>query len=89
MKQYDEEFWEDMQRKAEPEYCLTEIPKDLAGFSLIETHEVYDEDYWKMVAKQINTEHERYVKQCEAMQIDPESGRSTMSWEELNRPFTM
>lgn len=75
-----------MSDKKEQQYCLTEIP-DLGDISDFATDEAYDQEFWDKVAANMRKEHERYVKQCEAMCIDPESGKSTMSWEERNKMF--
>lgn len=48
-----------------------------------------DEEYWKKVYEEEDRLHKKYVKECEGMRIDPVSGRSTMSWEERNKPFTL
>ena len=71
------------------QYCLTEIPKDLLKFSKIKTNEVYDNEYWKGLMDKLKIENEQYEKKCEAMCIDPESGKSTMIWEERNKEFTL
>ena len=73
----------------EPEFCMTEIPKDLAGFALLETHEVYDSAYWNTVAEKRVKENACYEAMCSALQLDPDNGRSTMSWSEMHKPFTM
>lgn len=70
-------------------YAMTEIPKDLLGFSKIETNEVYDKEFWDKVAESIRKENKQYEEQCKRMQIDPVSGKSTMSWEDRNRMFTL
>jgi hypothetical protein len=70
-------------------YAMTEIPKDLRGFSKIETDEVYDKEFWDKVAETIRKENKQYEEQCKRMQIDPVSGKSTMSWEDRNRMFNL
>lgn len=72
-------------------YCMTEISKEfteeLLEFLKLETYEVYDKEYWKRVDLLIIEENERYEELCRNMQIDPISGKSTMSWEERNKMF--
>jgi hypothetical protein len=70
-------------------YVMTEIPKDLLGFSKIQTDEVYDKEFWDKVAESMRKENEDYERMCRNMQIDPISGKSTMSYEERNRMFTL
>lgn len=72
----------------EQEYCLTEIP-DLGDIGQYAEDVEFTTEFWKMVAEYMRKEHERYVKQCEAMCIDPDNGKSTMSWEERNKMFTL
>lgn len=48
---------------------------------------VFDDKFWDDVVEQMQKEHKQYVGMCRQMQIDPVSGRSTMSWEDRNRPF--
>lgn len=68
-------------------YAMTEIPKDLLGFSKIDTDEVYDKEFWNKVVETIRKENKQYEEQCKRMQIDPISGKSTMSWEDRNKMF--
>lgn len=70
-------------------YCLTEIPDlgDFSKFSNIETKVVYDDAFWDSIGKSIEKENKEYEKLCKNMEIDPISGKSTMSWEEKNREF--
>lgn len=49
----------------------------------------YTKEFWEKVREQIKKEHERYEETCRRLKIDPESGKSTMSHEEMNRRFTI
>ncbi len=70
-------------------YAMIEIPEDLYDFSKIETNEIYDKEFWDKVCESIRKENQDYEKLCERMKIDPISGKSTMSYEERNKMFTL
>lgn len=76
-----------MSDKKEQEY-LTEIP-DLGEISKFIDDVEFSQEFWENVAKQINKENKEYVEQCKRLKIDPVSGKSTMSWEERNKMFTL
>lgn len=65
---------------------MKEIP-DLGDIGSYADDVVFDKEFWDKVAKNIREENERYERQCEAMMIDPISGKSTMSWVERNKEF--
>ena len=67
---------------------MTEIP-DLGGIGSYADDEVFDHEFWEKVAKNMREENERYERQCEAMMIDPISGKSTASWEYMQKRFTL
>lgn len=90
-EQFTEEMFEEVDMKKDIQYCLTEIPDlgDIGKFASIETDEVYDKEFWEKVADQIRKENKQYEEQCKRMQINPISGKSTMSWEDRNRMFNL
>lgn len=47
---------------------LTSIPRDIGNFASIETSEVYDETYWRAIAKGIGLENRNFEKLCEMLQ---------------------
>ena len=49
----------------------------------------YTKEFFMEVQEDIKKEYERYEETCRRLKIDPESGKSTMSWEERNRRFTI
>ncbi|MFA5405186.1 MAG: hypothetical protein WC358_09645 [Ignavibacteria bacterium] len=44
-------------------------------------------EFWEQINESIRKENQEYEKLCRSLKIDPVSGKSTMSWEERNRPF--
>lgn len=48
-----------------------------------------DPQHWKDLQKQLIKENLQYEKMCRNMQIDPISGKSTMSYEQMNKRFTI
>lgn len=44
-------------------------------------------EFWEQIDESIRKENQEYEKLCRSLKIDPVSGKSTMSWEERNRPF--
>lgn len=67
-------------------------PEELATLSefLASCGEIkFSDEFWANHEKLVRDENERYAKECRALKIDPVSGKSTMSWEDRNRPFTM
>lgn len=92
-ERFTENDFKEVDMKKDIKYCLTEISKELTDelieFSKIYTNEVYDKAFWDKVVKSMKEEDERYVRQCEAMMIDPISGKSTASWEYMQKRFTI
>lgn len=51
------------------------------------SEKAYDDAFWDKLSKSFKKHNEEYEKLCKNMEIDPISGKSTMSWEERNREF--
>lgn len=49
----------------------------------------YSKEFWEKIRTQINKENEMYEEQCRALKIDPDSGKSTMSYEQRNKEFNL
>lgn len=47
----------------------------------------YTPEFWAKLEESNRKHQARYEKECRDMCIDPETGRSTMSWERRNRMF--
>ena len=70
---------------------LTEIPEITITDEMIEQMKniPFSPEFWDKIAKSIKEENEHYERLCRRIQIDPISGKSTMSWEHRNRMFTL
>ena len=49
----------------------------------------YSKEFWEKINKQIIKENKEFEEQCRQLKIDPISGKSTMSYEQMNKRFTL
>lgn len=70
---------------------LTKIPDlgDIGKYASMESDEVYDKEFWDKVAETIRKENKQYEELCRKIQIDPISGKSTISYDQMNKRFTL
>lgn len=87
-ERFTENDFKEVDMKKDIEYCMTEIP-DLGDIGVYSDDVVFDKEFWEKVVKNIREENERYERQCESMMIDPISGKSTASWEYMQKRFTV
>lgn len=49
----------------------------------------YSKEFWEKINKQIIKENEEFEEQCRQLKICPVTGKSTMSYEQMNKRFTI
>lgn len=66
---------------------MTDDIKRMSEFVKSVKGKPYSKDFWEKINQDMKDENERYEELCRNMQIDPISGKSTMSWEDRNKMF--